>query len=332
MAEERLLLAHGGGGRKTKELIERLILPAVGEGTVPPVGDAEPLPDWPRLHLTTDAYTVRPLFFPGGDIGRLAVVGTANDLAVSGARPRYLALSVVAAEGLGMETLEAVFRSVGRALRETGMVLLAGDTKVVEKGALDGLFLTTTGIGESLWEPAPRPALCRPGDVLVLSGPPGRHGAAVLAAREGMELPGLRSDLGPLWPLVEAAAAAGVRPRFMRDLTRGGLAMALNDLAAGSGLTAVVEEEAVPRDEAAEALFELMGIDRYEAASEGTLVAVVGEGEAEALLDAWRGLAAAAAVVGRLEERGEFPVLLRTVLGSERLLEAPYGEQLPRIC
>lgn len=332
MNDGRILLAHGGGGRKTSELLERIILPSFGEHVAAPAGDAEPLPLHPGLHMTTDGYTIRPLFFPGGDIGRLAVVGTANDLAVSGAKPLYIAMAVVLAEGLEVETVKRIFVSAGKALEETGMRVLCGDTKTVETGALDGMFITTTGVGERLWEEPPSPASCVEGDVVVISGPPGRHGAAVLAAREGMDLPGLRSDLAPLFPLVRKSREAGIRPHFMRDLTRGGLAMAVNDLARNSGLTVVLEEASVPIDEDAGTLFDILGIESYEAACEGTMIAVVAEEEAVPLLEAWKDDAPASALIGRVEERGAFPALLRTALGSERLLEAPYGENLPRIC
>ncbi|HHN46233.1 MAG TPA: hydrogenase expression/formation protein HypE, partial [Planctomycetes bacterium] len=216
---DRIVLAHGGGGRKTSELLRSLILPLLGERAVPALNDAEPLPSHPELYVTTDAYTVKPAFFPGGDAGRLAVIGTANDLAVAGARPLWLAMSLIIEEGVPVADLEKLLRSAGAALAETDLTLLAGDTKTVEKGAGDGVYITTTGIGRRI---APSPLSIkeiRTGDELVISGPPGRHGAAVLAARLGMRTDGLSSDLAPLFPLIQAAVDASIPLRCARDLT-----------------------------------------------------------------------------------------------------------------
>jgi hydrogenase expression/formation protein HypE len=256
-------LAHGGGGRLMRQLIEEVFLeplpsPALTErhdSAVVPLG-AE------RLALTTDSYVVTPRFFPGGDIGKLAVYGTVNDLAMSGAHPLYLSAGFILEEGLAMEELRRVVASMREAARECGVRLVTGDTKVVDRGKADGLFINTTGAGSVPGERSVHPRRVRPGDVVLVSGDVGRHGIAVLSVREGIafETP-IQSDCAPLTPLVAALFEAGVDVHCLRDTTRGGLASALNEIALDGGVNLVVDESAVPVDEAVEGACELLGLD-----------------------------------------------------------------------
>ncbi|MFN9932544.1 MAG: hydrogenase expression/formation protein HypE, partial [Cyanobacteriota bacterium] len=280
--------------------------------------------------FTTDGYVVQPLEFPGGDIGRLAVVGTANDLAMAGARPLRLSLAMILEEGLELALLRRIVASLAAAARECGVAIVTGDTKVVERGKGDGVFLTTSGIGV-VESPEPiHPLRIRAGDRLLVSGDLGRHGVAILAARHGLDLqPPLASDCAPLWPAVESLLAAGVQVHCLRDLTRGGLASALHELATAAGLSFLLEEDAIPVAEPVARTCDLLGFDPLQLANEGRFVAVVPADHLEtarALLEPQGG-----AVIGRVEA-GPAQVRLRTPFGSERLLLPPSGELLPRIC
>ena len=329
-------LAHGGGGRLMRQLIEEVFLeplpsPALTErhdSAVVPLG-AE------RLALTTDSYVVTPRFFPGGDIGKLAVYGTVNDLAMSGAHPLYLSAGFILEEGLSMEELRRVVASMREAARECGVRLVTGDTKVVDRGKADGLFINTTGAGNVPGERSVHPRRVRPGDVVLVSGDVGRHGIAVLSVREGIafETP-VQSDCAPLTPLVAALFEAGVDVHCLRDTTRGGLASALNEIALDGAVSLVVDESAVPVDEAVEGACELLGLDPLYVACEGRMVAFVPEPQVDAALEAMRRhpLGAGAARIGRVTQGPAGMVSLRTRLGGQRLLDLLSGEQLPRIC
>ncbi|MBN1210626.1 MAG: hydrogenase expression/formation protein HypE [Myxococcaceae bacterium] len=329
-------LAHGGGGRLMRQLIEEVFLeplpsPALAErhdSAVVPLG-AE------RLALTTDSYVVTPRFFPGGDIGRLAVYGTVNDLAMSGAHPLYLSAGFILEEGLAMEELRRVVASMREAARECGVRLITGDTKVVDRGKADGLFINTTGAGRVPEERSVHPRRVRPGDVVLVSGDVGRHGIAVLSVREGIafETP-VQSDCAPLAPLVAALFEAAVDVHCLRDATRGGLASALNEIALDGGVSLAVDESAVPVDEAVAGACELLGLDPLYVACEGRMVAFVPAPQADAALEAMRRhpLGAGAARIGRVTEGPAGKVSLRTRLGGQRLLDLLSGEQLPRIC
>lgn len=337
MSEDRILLAHGGGGELTKQLLERL-LPRLSNPWLDPLDDAAAL-DLPpgRVCMTTDAFVVQPLEFPGGDIGRLAVCGTVNDLAVSGARPVALSLALVVEEGLPIALLERMLDSVARAAEEAGVRVCTGDTKVVERGRGDGLTITTAGVGvrpDGL--EAPDGSGISAGDVLILSGRIAEHGLAVMSVREGLEFATrLESDVAPLGGLVEALRESGAALRFLRDPTRGGLAGVLADLVALTNLSVEVEEDAIPISPTARHAAELLGLDPLAVANEGKLALVVAEVDAERALDALRAhpLGAHAAVVGRFVEPAGQPLAeLLTRAGGRRLVQRPYGEELPRIC
>ena len=334
VAADRIQLAHGGGGSLMHQLIHEDLLPVYGES--PPVlHDAAALarPDH-GIAFTTDGYVVQPLEFPGGDIGSLAVTGTANDLAMAGARPQYLSVSLILEEGLPRPLLRRVVASMRTAALDCGVAIVTGDTKVVERGKADGLFISTSGIGVMEAFNPIGPTALRAGDALFVSGDLGRHGLAIMAARHGLDLqPPLLSDCAPLWPQVEALLQAGITPHCLRDLTRGGLASALQELAEAAVLQFRVEEAAVPVIEPVRRCCTLLGLDPFHLANEGRfLVVVPSEQRAQTLAvlhprgGAW---------VGQVEEvaTGMAPrVLLATELGTERLLLPPTGELLPRIC
>ena len=335
---ERILLGHGGGGSLMQQLIREELLPLYGQrpgGEEPVLHDAARLAlPHGRLAFSCDGYVVQPLEFPGGDIGSLAVIGTANDLAMAAARPLHLSVSLILEEGLPLALLRRVVASMAAAAERCGVTIVTGDTKVVERGKADGLYVSTSGVGTlELAEPVD-PAAIRPGDALLLSGDLGRHGVAILAARHGLDLqPPLSSDCAPLWPQVEALLAAGVRPHCLRDLTRGGLASALAELAEAAGLEFQVDETALPVSEPVVRTCDLLGLDPLQLANEGRFVALV---PAEQRQQALAVLAPCGGVwVGEVSALppGQAPrVLLRTRLGTERLLLAGSGELLPRIC
>lgn len=342
--DRRITLGHGAGGRLTLELVQGLFAPLLANRFLAPLGDAAVCPDpGGRIALTTDSFVVQPLFFAGGDIGSLAINGTVNDLAVAGARPLYLTLGVILEEGLPLADLQRVAESIAAAAACAGVQVVAGDTKVVERGKGDGIFLNTAGVGvvRSGYPRTDRgPA---PGDAILVSGPMGDHGAVILAARHGLiPGPGLASDCAPVTPLVEALFATGIAPLFMRDPTRGGLAGVLADLAEIPGSGVRVDEAAVPIRPAVETICAITGVDPWHLACEGRVVAVVAAEDAERSLTAWRSVPGgeAAARIGHLEadSRGRVDagapgrVILVTRYGGARLLLRPSAELLPRIC
>ena len=329
-------LAHGGGGLKTAALIDRLFVPAfrnpflaaLGDGAVLCVGDE-------RLAFTTDTFVVRPLFFPGGDIGSLAVYGTANDLAMCGAQPLFLSAGLVLEEGLALAELERVVASMAEACRRVGAPLVTGDTKVVDKGKGDGLFVNTSGVGRVRDGVPIAPDRARPGDVVLVSGPVGDHGIAVMAAREGIELEtALRSDSAPVGELVDALLRAAPATRVLRDPTRGGLATALCEIARASRVGLRIEEAAVPVRPEVQGACELLGFDPLYVACEGRFLAVVPRAHEEQALAALLALpeGAQARRIGQVTEEDPGRVVAKTRIGSHRLLERLSGEQLPRIC
>lgn len=337
----RILLGHGGGGTLSQRLIDTELRPLYADPTAP-LHDAASL-ELPhgRLAFSTDGYVVHPLEFPGGDIGRLAVVGTCNDLAMAGARPWALSLGLILEEGLEVALLRRILASVAAAAAECSVQVVTGDTKVVERGKGDGAFLTTTGIGLLLADPPIGPGRISAGDQLVVSGDLGRHGMAILMARHGLDPhPPLLSDCAPLWPLVEALLVCGVQPHCLRDLTRGGLASALHELAMAARLQVRLSEERIPVDPTVRRGADLLGLDPLHLANEGRMVVVVDPADLEATLavlephgGAWIG-----AVEGEQGPAGEAAhpagprLLLRTAFGSERVLRPPAGDLLPRIC
>jgi hydrogenase expression/formation protein HypE len=332
----RITLAHGEGGRLTRQLIADEILPELDNPRLLSLGDAATLPNFPGpVAMTTDSFVVSPLFFPGGDIGSLAVYGTVNDLAVSGARPRWLSLAMILEEGLPVETLRRILRSVARAARDVGVEVVTGDTKVVPRGAADGLFLNTAGVGELIAPVPPGPAALEPGDQLLVSGPIGRHGMAVLVSREGLEFdPAPSSDSGPLADAVAALRRSGIAVRAMRDATRGGLAAVLHEWAEASRLTCAIAEADVPVTSQVRGACEVLGLDPAYVANEGTMVVAVAPDCVTAALQALREVpqTSAAAWIGLVRKRDVAPVVVRRALGQEIPLDEPAGAPLPRIC
>lgn len=326
-------LGHGGGGRLSRQLLETLILPTLGTGAAAAL-DAAVLPRGPgALAFTTDSYVVRPLEFPGGDIGAMAVFGTVNDLAMVGAQPLALSLALILEEGLPLATLERVLKSVRAAAERCDVAVVTGDTKVVERGKGDGMFLNTAGLGRIEHQLAIGPAAIRPGDALLVSGDLGRHGVAILAARHelGFSTP-LPSDLAPLHREVQALLVAGLELHGLRDLTRGGLAAALDELAAAAGLDMLVFEEAVPVAPAVRGACELLGLEPLAMANEGRFLVALPEDQAESALTLLRRVQPSAQRIGQVQGPGGGKVRLENALGVRRWLDPGRGEQLPRIC
>ncbi|MFH1571685.1 MAG: hydrogenase expression/formation protein HypE [Gemmatimonadota bacterium] len=331
-------LAHGGGGRLTGDLIQRLFLPAFRNPQLEAGHDGAvvALESGERLAFTTDSYVISPLFFPGSDIGALAVNGTVNDLAMCGARPRYLSAGFIIEEGLPMETLWRVARSMAAAAAAAGVTLVTGDTKVVDRGKGDGLFISTAGIGLVPAGVDISPARVRPGDALLISGDLGRHGMAVMGCREGLTFQApIESDCAPLAGPVAALLEAGVEVHCLRDLTRGGLASAAVEIAEAGGHRIEIEERAVPVLEAVRGACEILGLDPLYVANEGRFAAFVPQAEADRALAVLQRHppCAGACLVGRVAAR-ETPglVMLESPIGVRRVLDLFSGEQLPRIC
>ncbi len=329
--------AHGGGGKLTQELIEHLFLPAFGEAAAEatPTDSAVVPVHAGRLAFTTDSYVVRPLFFPGGDIGSMAVHGTVNDLAMAGATPLALSTAFVLEEGLDLGVLNTIAHSMGQAAVAAGARLLTGDTKVVDAGLADGMYVTTTGVGVVRDGVDLRPERIAPGDQVIVSGSIGRHGMAVMSVREGLEFDTeLESDSAPLNGLVSAMLDTGADVHALRDLTRGGLAAGLCDLAVQAGVGIRYDEASVPVPEAVSAACGFLGLDPIHVANEGCLVAFVVPDDADSVLEAMRANehGSDAVVIGEVTADRPGAVIARTALGAERLVDVPLGEQLPRIC
>lgn len=334
-----ILLGHGSGGRLTAALVRDLFVRAFDNPVLARLEDQAtidlPVADAPRLAFTTDAFVVRPIFFPGGDIGRLAVHGTVNDLAVGGARPLYLAAAFVLEEGLALVDLARVVASMRAACDDVGVQLVAGDTKVVDRGKGDQIFITTTGIGLVRPDCALASASARPGDQVLVSGPIGDHGIAILSVREGLafDTP-LQSDCAPLVGLAGTILDACPHTRCMRDPTRGGVASALNEIAAAAGVGIRLDEDAIPVRPAVHGACELLGLDPLYVACEGRLLAIVPPADAERTLAAMRARAdgADSARIGEIVADHPATVTLRSRIGGERIVSLLAGEQLPRIC
>ncbi|MCG9889515.1 MAG: hydrogenase expression/formation protein HypE [Thermosynechococcaceae cyanobacterium MS004] len=341
-----VLMAHGGGGRLMHQLIEKMLLPTFGTE-----------PDWQhdaarlelphgRMAFTTDSYVVSPLFFPGGDIGAMAVYGTVNDLSMAGAKPLYLSLSFILEEGLPMETLWAVVQSIQIAAATVGVNIVTGDTKVVERGKGDGIYINTSGVGviDHPWRICPKSV--QPGDVILLSGDIGRHGIAIMAQREGLAFETtLESDLAPLTEAVQALLAAGIEIHCLRDLTRGGLATALNEIAIATQLELSLQEQSIPVCEAVQGACEILGLDPLYIANEGRFIAFVPRTQGDAALQILRDFsptqgdltAQQIGVVQNYTQSNHFGisqgfVKLHHAIGGARILDYLSGEQLPRIC
>ena len=339
---DRITLAHGEGGRLMRRLIEERIIPRFSENTSLVPGDAAVLPEVAgSLAFTTDSFVVSPLFFPGGDIGRLAVFGTVNDLVVAGAQPLWISLSLIIEEGLPVAVLERILDSIADAAREASITVVTGDTKVVPRGTADGVFLNTTGIGRVI-EPAPSgPQTIQPGDELVVTGPIGRHGIAILAAREQLGFsPPPETDcaalLEPVTCLREASLLSGSDSsvRSMRDATRGGVTAVLHEWAQACELTLTINELHIPITPDVRGASELLGLDPLHVANEGTMLLATRSGTGQQVVEALQqsAVSAQAAIIGKARPRTLAPVTVLRMLGSEQPLDEPSGAMLPRIC
>ncbi|MBI5454723.1 MAG: hydrogenase expression/formation protein HypE [Deltaproteobacteria bacterium] len=331
-----ILLGHGSGGKLTRRLIEDVFAAAFKNDLLAPLNDQAifSLPPG-RLAFTTDSYVVNPIFFPGGDIGKLSVCGTINDLAVGGAEPAYLSASFIIEEGMEMDELSEIVRSMAETAASSGVSIVTGDTKVVERGKGDRVFITTTGIGVVRDSVDLSPSLIRPGDAVILSGTIGDHGIAIMTRREGIEMDvPVESDCAALHTLTRDMLSTGGEIRAMRDPTRGGLATVLNEFAGSSNTAIAVREDSIPVKEAVKGACEILGFDPLYLANEGKLVAVVAKGSAEKVLSAMKKnpLGRDAAIIGEVRESPKGKVLLETSIGNMRIIDMLSGEQLPRIC
>jgi hydrogenase expression/formation protein HypE len=331
-----VLLAHGGGGKLMHQLIGKLFLPAFRNPLLEPQHDASVFDiAGQRLAFTTDSYVVRPLFFPGGDLGSLAVHGTVNDLAMAGARPLYLSAGFIIEEGLPMETLWKIVSSMQQAAQKAGVQIITGDTKVVDKGKGDGLFINTAGIGILEHSLQITPRSVQPGDAILVNGDVGRHGMAIMAVREGLSFESaIESDSAPLAEPVLQLLRAGVEIHCLRDLTRGGLTSVLNEIAEAANLAIHIEEKLIPVREDVRAACEILGLDPLQVACEGRFAAFVPEREADRALEIMRAhpSGAGACRIGRVTDQRSARVLVKSAIGSQRILDMSSGEQLPRIC
>jgi len=332
---DSILLAHGSGGKLSHELVEKKFLPFLANPALNKLDDSAIFEASGRLAFTTDGYVVNPIFFPGGDIGKLAVCGTVNDLAMNGAKPLYLSLSAIIEEGLLVRELQQIVRSIKRAAEEAGVSIIAGDTKVVNRGQADRLFITTSGVGMVPPGVDISGANARAGDKVLLSGTIGDHGIAVMSQREGLKLSmTLKSDCAPLNELVSQMLEISSQIHCLRDPTRGGLATTLNELARQSNAGITIEEAKIPVKEEVRAACELLGLDPIYVANEGKLVAIVEPGDANKILVRMKKTRYGrdAAVIGEVTNQHQGKVVMKTRLGPSRIVDMLSGELLPRIC
>lgn len=331
-----VLLAHGGGGKLTNELIQNMFVSTFANDALASMHDGAVVEvEGKRLAFSTDSYVVKPLFFPGGDIGSLAVNGTVNDLAMCGATPKYLSVGFIIEEGLPMETLWKIVRSMRSAADAAGVQLVTGDTKVVDRGKGDGIFINTAGIGVVDVTVSIDPKNARPGDVIILSGPIALHGIAIMSVREGLQFETeIQSDCAPLNGLTAAMLGTGANIRVMRDPTRGGVASALNEIAESAHVGILIDETKIHVPEEVRGACEILGFDPLYVANEGTLIAIVAASDAEKILEAMRAhpLGAYAATIGEVVVDHPRTVVMKTRIGGSRVVDMMSGEQLPRIC
>jgi len=335
--QDKILLAHGGGGRLSDELIRRLILPVLKNKTLAELGDSAQLELSSRsICFTTDSYVVRPLFFNGGDIGKLAVCGTVNDLAVAGCKPLALSLSLIIEEGLEIKLLEKILQSINRAAKENNVTVVTGDTKTVEAGAADKIFINTAGIGLKLPQANLGLHKIKPGDKIIINGPIGEHGMTVISQREGMQFKTeLKSDCAGLAGLTSAMIRKTNGINFIRDATRGGLAAILNEISNGADLGIEISEKNIPVTPAVQAAADMLGFDVLTIANEGKVVAVVSSDSADDCLKICRNhpLGKEANIIGRITGKDDNAIVeMITKIGGRRIVQMPYGRELPRIC
>lgn len=331
-----VLMAHGGGGKLMHQLIARMFVPAFRNSLLDSQHDASVFEtNGTKLAMTTDSYVVRPLFFPGGDLGSLSIHGTVNDLAMAGARPLYLSAAFIIEEGLPMDTLWKIVKSMQQAAESCNVQIITGDTKVVDKGKGDGLFINTAGVGVIEHALKIAPQSVAPGDAVLVNGDVGRHGMAIMAVREGLEFESaIVSDSAPLAGAVLELLRAGLDVHCLRDLTRGGLTSVLNEIAESANLSIQVDETLIPVREDVRAACEILGLDPLHVACEGRFAIFLPEAEVEPALAVLRQHPAGvgAVQIGKVGERGTPKVLLKSVIGAQRILDMASGEQLPRIC
>jgi hydrogenase expression/formation protein HypE len=333
---DHIVMAHGGGGRLMQQLLEKLVQPAFANPYLETRHDSAVFESGgQRLAFTTDSYVVKPLFFPGGDIGKLAVCGTLNDLAMAGARPLFLSAALIIEEGLPVADLRRVLNSMAETAKGAGVFIVTGDTKVVDRGKGDGLYINTAGIGLIEHGLQINPAAVRPGDAVLINGDLGRHGIAIMAQREGLEFETtIESDCADLSGLVGALLAAGIEIHCLRDLTRGGLASALVEIAQAAGVDIEIAETAIPVREDVQGACEMLGFDPLYVANEGRLAVFVPAEQGEKALAVLRAhpLGEGAAAIGRVAGPSKGALHLKTAFGARRVLDLLSGEQLPRIC
>ena len=331
--DEIITLDYGSGGKKTSRLIESMILPALDNPALSELGDGAVLEGAEKLVFSTDSFVVDPIFFPGGDIGKLSVCGTVNDIAMCGGVPKFLSCSFIIEEGFPVKALEKVIASIDAACKKAGVQVVTGDTKVVEKGRGDKIYINTAGIGV-LKYPGLSPKAIQEGDKVIVSGTVGDHGTAVMLARNGMMQGEIRSDCAPLNALAEAVLSSGAKVRVLRDPTRGGVATTLNEFVEGSGLGIEIGEEKIPVRPQVQAACELLGLDPLYCANEGKLLCIVAPEDAEKALAAMKGLPEGenAAVIGSVSARYPGKLVMNTAFGGSRILQKLTGAQLPRIC
>ncbi len=331
---KQIQLSHGGGGEETNDLIHDLFYRYFSNDILIAAEDAAVLEVEGKIAFTTDSFTVSPIFFKGGDIGKLAIAGTVNDLAMMGAKPLYLSSAFMIEEGFSFDDLETIVKSMAEELKHSGAKIVCGDTKVVPRGAVDKIFINTSGIGEIKKEGISANNL-QEGDVIIVSGDVGRHGAAILMEREGLGITGnLESDCATLWPAVDALIESKVTISALRDATRGGLSAVLNEWAAQSRVCIEIEEKSVPVDEAVQGICELFGFEAFDFANEGTCILAVSSKDAQLAVDTLQKVATTskAAIIGEVSMKKEGKVILHSPYGSSRYLDLPKGELLPRIC
>ena len=331
--EEIITLDYGSGGKKTSGLIEKMIVPAWDNPALRELGDGALLKGAERLAFSTDSFVVNPLFFPGGDIGKLSVCGTVNDVSMCGGVPRYLSCSFIIEEGLKLSELEKIVDSIKKAADKAGVEIVTGDTKVVEKGRGDGIYINTAGIG-FLKYPGLSPANIKDGDAVIVSGTVGDHGTAVMLARSGMMQGDIKSDCAALNELCEAILSLDAGVRVLRDPTRGGLATTLNEFIEGSPLGIEIDEKLIPVKPAVQASCDMLGLDPMYCANEGKLIAVVEKENADKVLEAMKKLPEGenAALIGHVTSEYPGKLVMKTQLGGGRILQKLTGAQLPRIC
>ena len=336
MRRDRILLAHGGGGTLTRELIEKLFLPNLDNPLLKPLDDSAVLVMGGNSYaFTTDSYVVKPYLFPGGDIGRLAVCGTVNDLVVMGAQPLWLSLGFILEEGLLLADLQTIVESIRTTATEAGVQVVTGDTKVVERGKCEGLYINTAGIGRVMTPHPLGAARVKPGDAVIINGPIGEHGVSVMSRREGIAFQtNIVSDCAPLWPLVQPIVNTKADIHAMRDPTRGGVAAAVCDIARAANVGIRLREDALPISREVRGACDLLGLDPLTIANEGKVMVFCRATDAERVLAAMKAhlLGTESRIIGEVSETPPGMALLRTTIGGERIIDMPTGEDVPRIC